>query len=60
VFCNDGREREMGDEDGNEMEDTSRYGKSGVRLAPLSSKDLLSVFLPAGLGVVPGVSGMVN
>jgi len=38
VFCNDGRvveekEREMGDEDENEVEDTSGYEKSGVRLA---------------------------
>jgi len=27
------RKREMGDEDENDMEDTSRYEKSGVRLA---------------------------
>jgi len=33
VFCDDGREREMVDEDGNDMEDTSGYEKSGVRLA---------------------------
>jgi hypothetical protein len=31
-FC-DGTEREMWDEDGNDTEDTSRYGKSGVELA---------------------------
>jgi hypothetical protein len=33
VFYDDGREREMGDEDGNDMEDTSGYEKCGVRLA---------------------------
>jgi hypothetical protein len=33
VFCDDGREREMGDEDGNYMEDMSGYEKPGVRLA---------------------------
>jgi hypothetical protein len=33
VFCDDGREREMGDEDGNDMQDTSGYEKSGVGLA---------------------------
>jgi hypothetical protein len=27
------RKREMGDEDANDMEDTSGYDKSGVRLA---------------------------
>jgi len=33
VFCDDGTEREMGDENGNDMEDTSGYEISGVRLA---------------------------
>jgi len=38
VFCDDGRvvdekKREIGDEDENDMEDTSSYEKSGVRLA---------------------------
>jgi hypothetical protein len=33
VFCDDGREREMGDEDGHIMEDTSGYEKSEVQLA---------------------------
>jgi hypothetical protein len=36
VFCDDGRvedEKEKRDEDGNNMEDTSGYEKSGVRLA---------------------------
>jgi len=32
MFCDDGREREMGDEDGNDMEETSRYEKSGYNL----------------------------
>jgi len=32
VFCDDGREREMGDEVGNDMEDTSGDEKLGVRL----------------------------
>jgi len=44
VFCNDGREKERGDEDGNDMEDTSGYEKSGVRLASLGLEDLVSVF----------------
>jgi hypothetical protein len=60
VFCDDGRESEMGDEGGNDMEDTSGYEKSGVRLARLGLEDLVSVCLPAGLGVVPAVSGMLN
>jgi len=54
------RKREMGDEDENNMEDTSGYEKSGVRLAWLGLKDLVSVLLPAGSGLVPAVSGMVN
>ena len=33
MFCDDGREREMGDEDLNDMDDTSGYEKSGIRLA---------------------------
>jgi hypothetical protein len=44
MFCNDGREREMGDEDENDMEDTSGYGKSGVRLASFGLRDLILVF----------------
>jgi len=54
------RKREMGYEDGNDMEDTSNYEKSGVRLARLGLEDLVSVLLPAGSGLVPAVSGMVN
>jgi hypothetical protein len=33
VFCDDGGEREMGDENGNDIADTSGYEMSGVRLA---------------------------
>jgi len=60
LFCDDGREREMGDEDGNDMEDTRRYEKSWVRLASLGLEDLISGFLPARSGVVPAVSGILN
>jgi len=35
------REGEMGDEDENYMENTSRYEKSAVQLAWLGSKDLV-------------------
>ena len=50
----------MGDEDEHDMEDTSGYEISGVRLASLGLEDLVSVLLPTGLGLVPAVSGMVN
>jgi len=50
----------MGDEDENHMENTSGYEKLGVQLAWLGLEDLISVLLPAGLGLVPAVSGMVN
>jgi len=60
VFCDDGKEREMGDEDGNDTEDTSGYEKSGVWLAWLGLEDLVLVFLPTESGVVPALSGMVN
>jgi len=64
VFCDAGKvvdEKErLGDEDGNDMEDTSGYEKSGVRLAWLGLADLVSVLLPARLGVVPAILGMVN
>jgi hypothetical protein len=33
VFWDDGKEREMGDEDGNDVEETSIYQKSGVQFA---------------------------
>jgi len=54
------RKRDMGDEDENNVEDTSGYEKSGVRLASLSWEDLVLVLLHAGSGLVPAVSGMVN
>jgi len=54
------RKREMGDEDDNDIEDTSGYEKSGVRLAWLGLEDLVSVLLPAWSGLVPAVSRMVN
>jgi hypothetical protein len=44
VFCDDGREREMGDEDRNDMEDMSGFEKLGVQLARLGLEDLVSVF----------------
>jgi hypothetical protein len=59
VFCDDGREREMGDEEGNEVEDTSGYEKTVVRLAWLGLEDLVSVCLLAGSGVVPAVPGII-
>jgi len=60
VFCDDGREREIGDKDGNDTEDMSGYEESRVGLAWLGLEDLVSVFIPAGLGVVPAVSALVN
>jgi len=54
------RKREMGDEDENNVEDTSGYEKSGVRLAWLGWEDLVSVLLHARSGLMPAVSGMVN
>jgi len=54
------RKTAMGDEDENDMEDTSGYEKSGVRLGWLGWEDLVSVLLHAGSGLVPGVLGMVN
>jgi len=54
------RKREMGDKDENDMENTSGYEKSGVRLAWLGLEDLILVLLPAGSGLVPALAGMVN
>jgi hypothetical protein len=54
------RKREMGDEDENEMDNTSGCEKSGVRLACLGLEDPVLVLLPARSGIVPAVSGMVN
>jgi len=54
------RNRGMGDEDVNDLEDMSRYDKSGVRLTRLSSEDIVLVLLHAGLGLVPAVLAIVN
>jgi len=54
------RKREMGDEDQNNVEDISGYEKSGVRLAWLGWDDVLPVWIYAGSGLVPAVSGMGN
>ena len=54
------RKREMGDEDENDMEDASVYGKSGVRVGWMGWEYLISVLLHAGSGLVPAVSGIVN
>jgi hypothetical protein len=48
VFSDNGREREMGDDNGNDMEDRRRYEMSGVRLAQLGFEDLVLVFLHPG------------
>jgi len=44
----------------NDMEYTSGYEKSGVQLAWMGLKDIISVLLPAGSGVVPATSGTVH
>jgi len=54
------RKREMGDEDENDMEDTSGHQKSGVLFSWLSLEDLKLLLLHAGSGLVPAVSWMVN
>jgi len=50
----------MQDEDEDDVEDTSAYEKSEVRLARLGWDDLVLVLLHARSGLVPAVSGMVN
>ena len=52
--------RVMGDEDERDVEDTSGYEKLGAQLAWVCLDDLVSVLLPAGSGLLPAVSGMVN
>jgi len=42
------------------MKDGAGYEKSGVQLAWLGLKDLILVFLPARLGLVTAISGMIN
>jgi len=54
------RNREMGDVDKNDVDDTSGYEKSGVRLARLGWEDLISMLVHAGPEPIPGVSGMIN
>jgi hypothetical protein len=50
----------MEDEDANDMKNTSGYQISVVGHTRLGLADFVSVYLPAGLGLVPAVSGMVN
>jgi hypothetical protein len=50
----------VGDEDGNNMEDMSRYEKSAVLPASLGLEDLVSGLLPAASKLIPAVSGIVN
>jgi len=54
------RQREIGEEDENDMEDTSSYEKSGVQLAQLCLEDPVLVMLPAGSGLVTALLVMVN
>jgi hypothetical protein len=54
------RKREIGDKDENDMEDVSGHEKSDVRFACLGKDYLVSVVFPAGLRLVPAVSGLVN
>jgi len=54
------RKREMRDEDEHDMEGASGYEKSGEQPAWLGLEDLVLVWLPSGLGLIPAVSGMVN
>jgi hypothetical protein len=54
------RNREMGDEGENDVQDMSGYEKSGVRLGRLGVEYLISVLLPTRSGLVPAVSGKVN
>jgi hypothetical protein len=64
VICNDSRvvddkERD-GDEDENNVEDTSRDGKFGVQHGSLDWNDSILVLLYTGSGLVPAVWGMAN
>jgi len=64
VFCNDSRvldeKKRNGDEDENDMENTSGHEKSGVQQACLGWKDFVLMLLQAGSGLVPAISEMVN
>jgi len=53
------RKRELGNEDENDMEDTSGYEKSGTWLATLFIEDLVSVLLPTRAGFVPAILQIV-
>jgi len=52
------QEREMRNEDANDMEDPSRFEKSGVPHACLSLEGLISALLPHRSAIVPSVSWM--
>jgi len=54
------RKSGMGDDDESDMEDMSGYDKSGLQLAGLGLEDIVSVLLPAGSGLQPAISGMLN
>jgi len=64
VFCDDRSvedEKEGdGDDDENDVEDTSGYEKLGLRVAWLGIEDLVLVGLHAGSGLVPALSAMDN
>jgi hypothetical protein len=51
---------EIGDKDEDDMENTSGYEKSRVRLARLGLEDVISVLLLAISELVPAVSGILN
>jgi len=54
------RTRLMGDGDESDMEDMSGYENWGVRLAWLGLEDVVLVLLPAGWGLIPAISELVN
>jgi hypothetical protein len=49
------RKKDMGDDDGKDVEDTSGCEKSGIQLAWLRWEDLESVLLPTRLELVPSI-----
>jgi len=50
----------MRNKNGNDMEDTNQYKKSGVHHALLGLEDLVSVILPGRLEAIHVILGMVN
>jgi len=50
----------MGDEDENNVQDTSEYEKSEVQLACLGWEDVVLALLYARSGLVPAVWAMIN